>query len=201
MTFKKISTAAILLATMMLYQNCDFGADLSSSEVISKSVKGDKINHFEVNLIEYPHVMPGTQVVSKITATLDYATGINGQIVEFTDKFIIQVKKEDRGVAFCFDTYSLSRDDIRTLLRDIEEMKVNGLSAPTNGPQVIDKAVYNLRVNHRSDEIKLGADNLKVGENFTTSLSFADFKKALDENPSKKISSDVCAAHQPDKPY
>lgn len=189
MILKKIGILFTAVLTILIYQNCsNFDGEVTSV----KESKVSSIDSFEVNIKEYPYTAPGTKVTTKITAVLDQAIGIDGKVTIIKDRFLItHLESSQNPYKKCTTVYSVNRDDIRNLLKAIDEMEIEELSAPSN-VQVADLAIYELTLGKDAMKVRLGGHNVVVGQKFTFDLSLSDFTKALNDNKSKVIS-DHCA--------
>ncbi len=176
MIFKKALVWIALLVTVLTFQNCEFQS-FDSSNVERKEVTS--VDHFSVDIKEHPHVLEGYQYTTQIRAQLDVATGIDGHQIVTKDKFIITKQTSDTSKNTCTTSYSVSRDEIRTLLKDIEDARVvKALKA--SDLWIADAAIYTLSVNHEA-KILLSNMNYQAGVLYTTDIKFSDFEKMLEQ--------------------
>ncbi|MCO5114633.1 MAG: hypothetical protein M9899_10740 [Bdellovibrionaceae bacterium] len=176
MIFKKALVWIALLVTVLTFQNCEFQS-FDSSEVERKEVTS--VDHFSVDIKEHPHVLEGYQYTTQIRAQLDVATGIDGHQIVAKDKFIITKQTSDTSKNTCTTSYSVSRDEIRTLLKDIEDARVVK-ALKSSDLWIADAAIYTLSVNHET-KILLSNKNYQAGDLYTTDIQFSDFEKLLQQ--------------------
>lgn len=189
MNFKKTVALVTLLITVMAFQNCNFQEALLQ-EVEKKGVGA--VDHFLVEIAAHPHVAPGYKYMTRIEAQLELINDSNGRQIVADDRFVITRQTTSSNQQTCTAVYSVSRDEIRTLLKDMEEARVIKPLSSSN-THIMDAALYTLKINFGLP-ILLSNMNYKKDQLYTTDIKVKDIENAL-SGLSSNIISEGCDAN------